>query len=300
MADVMNNMRAAGFMTFSMAGFACNDALIKTLAGEVPLFQVIFLRGLVASSVLIAVAFLRGAAPRFPDASKRGALSLRCIGEIGCTFFFLTALFNMPISSATAILQSTPLAVTLGAALFLGEPVGWRRYLAIAIGFVGVLIIIRPGTEAFTSASLLAIISIAFIVLRDLSTRRLGNGLSAVFIAAITSAALTAAAGIASLGVDWQPIDLRIAMALIAAAGCLMVGYVFGVMSMTTGEVGFVQPFRYTSLLWGLLLGIVLFDERPDRWMLVGATIVIVTGIFAFYRERRVARMVTFAPDRRP
>jgi drug/metabolite transporter (DMT)-like permease len=289
-AALAENMRSAGFMMASMAGFSCNDAFMKSVAGDLPVFQAVFLRGLIATALIAGLAWSQGALRFRAGRRDRRLIGLRSVAEIGGTACFLTALFNMPIANASAILQSLPLAVTLGAALFLGEPVGWRRYLAIAIGFTGVLIIVRPGSEGFNAYALFAVAAIGFIVARDLSTRRLTPDVPALGVVVVTSIALTAASGAAAIATDWRPVDASHLLPLAVAAVCILVGYIFGVMTMRIGDIGFVQPFRYTLLLWSILLGIVMFDEWPDAWMLTGAAIVVATGLFTFYRERALVR----------
>jgi drug/metabolite transporter (DMT)-like permease len=150
MPRLSDNMRAAVFMMLSMAGFAFNDAMIKLSSSDLALFQAIFLRGLFATALITLLALRMGAFRHRPGRRDRRIVALRSVAEVGSTFFFLGALFNMPIADATAILQSLPLAVTLAAAFVFGERVGWRRYAAILVGFGGVLIIVRPGGAAFT------------------------------------------------------------------------------------------------------------------------------------------------------
>ena len=175
MGSLSENARGAIFMMIGMAGFVFNDTLMKMVSNELTVYQAVFLRGLMVTVMLAAFALNRGVLmPRIGGANLR-LLGLRLVAEIGGTTCFLTALFHMQIANTTAILQSMPLAVTLAAALFLGEPVGWRRYAAITVGFVGVLIIIRPGSEGFSLYSLWALAAIGFMVLRDLSTRRLSR-----------------------------------------------------------------------------------------------------------------------------
>lgn len=298
MTPLNDNMRGAVFMMASMAGFSLNDAFIKTVAGELPLLQAVCLRGLLVTALIGGLAWSQGALAFRPGRRDRRLIGWRCLAEIGGTVCFLTALFNMPIANASAILQSVPLAVTLAAALFLGEPVGWRRYAAIAIGFAGVLVIVRPGAEGFNAYGFWALGAVGFIVLRDLSTRSLSPDAPALAVAFATSAALTLAAGVASVVTGWSAVDAGQAGALALAAVFLLVGYLFGVKSMRVGEIGFVQPFRYTLLVWAMLSGILLFDEWPDLWMLAGSAIVVATGLFTFYRERALGRRLatTTAP----
>lgn len=285
------NLRAAGYMMASMAGFTCNDALIKTVAGDLPLFQAIFLRGFVATALLGLFALHRGVLRFRPGQRDQRLIGLRAVGEIGGTLCFLTALFHMPLANASAILQSVPLAVTLAAAFFFGEPVGWRRYLAILVGFLGVMIIIRPGSEGFNAYALWAVGAIGFIVLRDLSTRRLAPDVPTLGIVFVTSLAITLTGGMLTVFDGWAPVSRLHLMALTGAALCLIAGYLFGVMTMRIGEIAFVQPFRYTLLIWAMLLGILVFGEWPDVWMLAGSAVIVATGLYTFYRERRLARL---------
>jgi drug/metabolite transporter (DMT)-like permease len=285
---IVDNARGAGFMLLSMLGFSINDAFVKSVAEAMPLSQAVFLRSLLTTLLLGGLVWSRGLLPFRPARRDRRLIMVRCVGEIGGTACFLTALFNMPLANASAILQALPLAVTLAAALFFGEPVGWRRYLAIGIGFAGVMVIVRPGTEGFNAYSLWALAAIVFIVIRDLSTRRLTPDVPGPWVAMVTSGVLTAAAALAGGFEDWQPPESESLFALATASICLVVAYVSSVTSMRVGEIGFVQPFRYSLLVWAMLLGIVMFGEWPDGWMLVGSATVVATGLFTLYRERRV------------
>jgi drug/metabolite transporter (DMT)-like permease len=282
------NLRGAGFMSASMLGFTVNDAFMKSVAGDLALAQAVFLRGLLTTLFIGALAWRQGALRLPPGRRDRRLIGVRCLAEVGGTICFLTALFNMPLANATAILQSLPLAVTLAAALVFDEPVGWQRYLAIAIGFLGVLIIVRPGTEGFNAYSLWAVAAVAFIVTRDLVTRRLSPDVPGTPVALVTSAALTLAAALAAGFEDWRAVEASSLLALGIASLCLVVGAIFSVTGMRVGEIGFVQPFRYSALLWAMVLGIVMFGEWPDAWMLVGSAIVVGTGLFTLYRERRL------------
>lgn len=283
------NLRGAGFMVLMAAGYSSNDTFMKAVSADLPLFQAVFLRGLIATVLLAGIAVAQGALRVRLGRRDRRLISARCLAEIGATVCFLTALFNMPIANATAILQSIPLAVTLAAALVYQEPVGWGRYLAIGIGFLGVVILIRPGAEGFDLYALWAVAAVIFIVVRDLSTRQLSPDTPGITVALLTSAVLTAFAGTMLVWSDWTPVATAHLGLLGGAACCLIVGYVCGVRAMRTGEVGFVQPFRYTLLLWAMLFGILVFGEWPDAWMLLGSAIVVGTGLFTLHRERQLA-----------
>ncbi len=285
-----DNLRGAFYMMVSMAAFVLNDTLVKSVSGQVELFQVLLIRGIVATTLIALVAWRMKALFVRIAPGDRKILALRLVGELGGTLCFLTALFNMPIANATAILQAMPLAVTLAAAWFLGEAVGWRRYLAISVGFVGVLIIVRPGSEGFTVYSLWALASVGFITLRDLATRRLTRETPSIFVTLCTAFAITLMGAVGCIGGAWQPVTGEVLIYLSLAAVLLLVGYVFSVMTMRVGEIAFVSPFRYSILIWALLLGVFVFGEFPDTLSLIGAAIVVGTGTYTFYREQRLAR----------
>ena len=284
------NLRGALYMTLSMAAFTLNDACVKLVAEPVPLFQVIFLRGL-GTTILLAifVQMTTGLRPSWPR-RDRPLIAGRTLAEIAAMVTFTLALTNMAIANATAILAALPLVVTLGAALVFGDKVGWRRLSAICIGFVGVLLIVQPGTDGFNIWSLLVLLSVLVITARDLFTRAFSPAVPTMTVAVLTAGAVCLVGGVLSLFTPWVALDLREA-ALIAAAAVLIIGgYVFGIMVMRVGEVGFVSPFRYTSLIFALILGLVVFDEFPNALALIGGVIVVSTGIFTLLRERMVAR----------
>ena len=276
-------------MMLSMAGFVLNDTLMKSLSADLPMFQAIFIRGTVATVLIGLLAWHRRALWYRPTKPVAKIISIRVIGELGATVCFITALFNMPIANATAILQVSPLAVTLGAALILGEAVGWRRYSAIIAGFLGVMLIVRPGSDGFTIYSVYALAAVVFFVMRDLVTRRLPSDVPSLFVTVISSiSVMTMAAGLTAMG-SWQPVTLTQFAILACAAVFVLIGYLFGVMTMRVGEIGFISPFRYTILIWAMILGFVVFGDVPDGLTLLGSAIVVLTGIYAFHRERKLA-----------
>ncbi|RMD93060.1 MAG: DMT family transporter [Alphaproteobacteria bacterium] len=290
MARLSDNARGSLLMMGSMAAFTFNDACMKALAGRLPLEQAVFLRGL-ATTVMMYLLARRLGGLRFDLPGREWRLILlRALADIGATAFFLTALFHMPIANVTAILQVLPLTVTLAGALFLGEPVGWRRLLAILVGLAGVLIIVRPGFAGFNAYSVHVLVAVGFVTLRDLVARGLSVGVPSMTAALVNAAAITASFGIASAFVDWAPVTGRSALLLAGASVLIIGGYLFSVSAMRLGEIAVVAPFRYTALLWALLVGIAVFGEWPDGATLIGAALVVATGLYTFYRERRVAR----------
>lgn len=280
------NMTGAVLMMASMACFTLNDTFIKLTDGALPLMQLLFLRGFLASLMILGLARALGSM-RFDVSRRDWALILtRSLAETAAAYFFLTALFNMPLANITAILQVLPLTVALGAALFFGEPLGWRRMVAILLGFLGVLLIVRPGPEGFSLWSIYALIAVLCVTLRDLATRKLTPGVPSMTVTLVSAVCVTLFAGAASTAVDWAPLTPRLAALVFGASVLVIGGYFFSVQVMRVGEITFIAPFRYTGLIWALILGWLVFGDWPTPLTLLGAGIVVATGLFTFYREQ--------------
>ena len=287
-----DNTRGALLMMASMAAFTLNDTFMKTLAGDMPLFQLIFLRSIFTTVAIGAMALCLGALHLRIPPRDRLLIVIRALAEVGSAYFFLTALYNMPLANVSAIMQSLPLVVTLAAALFFGETLGWRRMTAILVGLCGVLLIVRPGTEGFNIFSVYALIAVAFVTVRDLVTRRVSGATHSMMVTFITSLALLIAFGMASMTVEWVPITLHRGSMILGAAVMVVFGYVFSVMVMRVGEISFVAPFRYTGLIWALVLGWLVFGDWPAPLTLLGAVIVVGSGVFMLYREAQLKRRI--------
>ncbi|MBV1867753.1 MAG: DMT family transporter [Marinosulfonomonas sp.] len=298
MAGISKNMRGAALMVAAMIAFTVNDAFVKVLAGEVPLFQVVFVRGLATCILLTIFAWFSGAFSCRVRLKDWIIIGLRAASEVAAAIMFITALFHMPIASVSAILQALPLAVTLAGALFLGEAIGWRRMAAILVGFLGVLLIIRPGTSSFDAYSIYPVLVVVVVTFRDLSARRLSSNVPSMTVALATAVIVTVCAGIGLLGGEWVSLNTHSYSLLGLAAIFVVGGYLFSVMTMRTGEISFIAPFRYTSLLVAMALGFFVFDEWPDTWTLIGSGIVVATGAFTLYREHRSARAKRLVPLR--
>jgi drug/metabolite transporter (DMT)-like permease len=274
-------------MMASMAAFTLNDSLMKFAGASVPLFQLVTLRGVLAT-VLIFLLAVRVGGLRFNIGKRDWVLiGVRCVGEVVTTYFFLTALLHMPLANLTAVLQALPLTVTLGAALFLGESVGWRRMAAILIGFVGMLLIVRPGPDGFSIYSLYAVAAVAMVTLRDLVTRRMSPDVPSLTVTLITALSVTLAAALASASITWEPMSIGTVGAITSASVFILIGYLCSVMVMRSGDIAAIAPFRYTSLVWALILGWVMFGDWPDALTLAGAGLIVVTGLFTLFRGRR-------------
>jgi drug/metabolite transporter (DMT)-like permease len=192
----------------------------------------------------------------------------------------------LPLANTAAIFQALPLAVTLGAVLVFGEPVGWRRWLAITAGFVGVLIIVRPGFEGFSQFSLFALISVIFFAVRDITTRRIPAQIPSLLITLATTVTVTAAGAVMLFPLGgWMPLSARGLGLLALAAILVLIGYQYVIMALRTGDISAVAPFRYSALLWAILLGYLVFGDIPDRLMITGASIIVLSGLYTFHRE---------------
>ncbi|MCB1463537.1 MAG: DMT family transporter [Nitratireductor sp.] len=289
------NLRGAAFMTVGMAGFSVNDTIIKSFADDLGIGQIILLRGIIASIMIYALA--RKFRHMLPLSALLNPLILmRSVADMSATFLFITALFHMPIANATAILQALPLALTLAAALFLSEQIGWRRLTAIFVGFVGVLVVIRPGIEGFSTYSLYALATVAACVVRDLTTRRMHAGIPALFITFSASISVTLLGAALSLFGEWQPVSPTHLGLLVMSAAVLLIGYFGVISSMRTGDLGFVSPFRYSILLFSIFAGMIVFREFPDTLTWIGSAIIVSTGIYTLYRERVVHRQSITPP----
>ena len=288
---ISDNARGAVFMSGSMAGFAVNDSIMKLTFETMPLAQGVAIRGFVATVVLLLCAWQVGALAFRPSKRELAAMVVRSLGEVGGTVAYMIAIANLSLASAGAVLQAAPLAVTLAAALFLGEPVGWRRWSAIGVGFFGMLVMLRPGSEAFDPMLLLPCVTVCFIVLRDIVTRRLSTKVPALFASSITSAMMTVVAAMLIPFEGWVTPSAPIVGCYAGAAIFLIIGYVLSVTSMRVGDVSAVSPFRYTVLIYAVILGYLVFGDVPDATTFIGAGIVISAGLYTLWRETKVSTM---------
>jgi len=284
------NVSGALLMMASMACFTINDAFIKLTGGDLPLSQLLFLRGVLATAFIGGLAVWLGGLRGRVGKADWGWIGMRSGAEVAAAYFFISALLNMPIANVTAILQLLPLTVTLGAALFFGEDVGWRRMLAIALGFGGMLLIVRPGTDGFTIWSLYALATVACVTVRDLATRKMSAEVPSLLVTLMSSLVVLLSFGAASLTVEWAPVTPRLAGLIFASSVFIVGAYYFSVQVMRSGSISSIAPFRYSGLIWALVLGWLLFDEWPELLTLIGAAIIVGTGLFTLYRERKLAQ----------
>lgn len=283
-----DNTKGALLMVGSMLAFAFEDLFLKRAAMALPPGQVVAMIGAAGALCFWAVAAFRGE-PILHRAALSGPALIRSLSEAGATMLYITALALIPLTTNAALLQASPLAVTMGAALFLKEPVGWRRWTAIVVGFVGVLVILRPGTEGFSAPGLLTVACVLVLVARDLATRVMPARIGTFQLTTWAYIALVPAGLLLMLigGEQMQPIEPAHRLDLAGALLTGLVGYWAVTAAMRQGEVSVVAPFRYTRLVFAMILAMIFLGEQPDHTTLLGAGLIIGSGLYAFWREAR-------------
>ncbi len=292
-----DNLRGIVLMVVSMALFAFEDMFLKWAAASLPTGEIIFIAGAFGAPVFALMARAKGARI-FVRQALHPAVLARGLGEMVGTWGYILALASVPLATVSAVLQAMPLAVTMGAALFLGEKVGWRRWAAISAGFAGVLMVIRPGLDGFHPQALWVLLTVAGLALRDLAARaipRAANdaqvscwGLIAVTLLGLL---MMAAEGEVRLPAPWQAAILFGALVFGTA------GYWAITAATRIGEVSVVSPFRYTRLLFAIAVGALVFAEPLDAPTLAGSALIIGSGLYAFARERMRKRALSMPGD---
>jgi drug/metabolite transporter (DMT)-like permease len=286
----MQNLRGVALMVAAMAGFAIEDAFIKTAAAFMPVGEILLVLGTGGTLIFGTLARLGGSRFFSPVLLTR-PVWIRNLSEMLGTLFFVLAISLAPLSTVSAILQATPLAVTLGAAVVLKAPVGWRRWTAILIGFAGVLLIVRPGATGVDMGAIFALFGVFGLAARDLATRAVPAAVSSMVLATYGFASVIPAGAILLIisGGAVMP-DSAAALVLLGALIVGVFAYYSIVAAMRVGDIAVVTPFRYTRLLFALVIGVMVFGERPDAPTLVGAAIIIATGLYTLIREARLSR----------
>ncbi|MGR3638009.1 DMT family transporter [Alterinioella nitratireducens] len=286
-AQNTDNLSGILWMLFSMATFAAGDVGIKLLAGVMPPGQIMGSLGLLGTALFAAWTKARGLTV-LPPALLHPAVAMRYISEIVAGCGMVLALTLTPLSLVTAILQAAPLVVAMGAALVFGERVGWRRWSAILIGLAGVLIILRPGLAGFDPNAIWAVIAMLGLASRDLATRACPKSLSSLQLSTFGISALIPTGAIL-LVFTGAPVaaPLQAWAILLGTILATLVGYYAITAAMRVGEVAAVTPFRYSRLIFGLILGIAIFAERPDAATYLGAALILGTGLYSAWREHR-------------
>ena len=286
----MDTLRAILLMVLSMALLAASDAFLKLASQNAPVGQVMLMLSIGATLLFVALARLRRVSLNVADAFHRKVM-LRNICEMAGALGMIVGLSKIPLSLMAAIMQTAPLVVTLGAALFLREPVGWRRWLAITLGLAGMLMVIRPGGSGFSGWEIFPVIGVSGLAARDLVTRVTPGRIPSIALSAYGFAAVFPVGAVVLLVTGAQITTQPVVFAHMAGAVVVTAaGYLAVTMAMRMAPVSSVAPFRYTRLVFTTGLGMLVFGERPDGWTLAGATLILGAGLYTFLRERRLAR----------
>ena len=287
-----SNIRGIVAMVAACAAFACGDTIMKLVSGHAPTSELIFIRGVFVLLGAIAACLWLGAFRVFHRALTK-AMAVRAAGDTTGAWSFQMALAKMPYADLSAIGQLGPLTITAASAIFLGERVGWRRWTATAVGFLGVLLIIRPGSSAFNWWALVGILSVLGGTVRDLGTRRVDPLVPPPMISIFSAGLTVVTAAAVSLAGHWVWPPPLVLLGLFCAAMFSLLGQLATIVSVRSGELSAVVPFRYAIIIFAILSGVVVFGHFPDPITLVGIVIVCSAGLYTFHREqvrRREAR----------
>ena len=288
-----DNLRGIVLMVLAMALFGLEDMFLKWAAVGLPVGQIVFVSGAFGLPVFAWMAWRQGHKIWTRDA-LHGAVLARGLGEMVGTYAYITAIATVPLSTVSAVLQAMPLAVTMAAALFMQEQVGWRRWSAIAVGFAGVLLVIRPGMDGFRPEALWVLITVAGLTLRDLMSRRIPPERSTAQVSAwglmsvaVLGGLMMATSGDVAVPTAWESLVMLGALVFGTA------GYWAITAASRTGEVSVVAPFRYVRLVFAVAIGAFVFHEWPDVITLSGSALIVGSGLYSFARERNRKRALS-------
>lgn len=281
------NIRSALLMMICMGAFVLNDAFVRLAGNTLPLGQILFSRGSITTFVLVIAAWYAGIFRIAVSKEDKLKVVVRSLIEGLTAYFFLTAVLHMPFANVTAILQILPMTVTLAAAVLFKETVGRFRTTLILIGFVGVLLIIKPSVNGFNVYSFYALIAVFLITLRDLITRKLSSEVHSLLPTVSASFGVLLFSIILMFKTPFQPLDIQNSFFIVMAAFFIIFGYYTAVLVMRLGEISFTSPFRYSAILFALIIGFVFFAEIPDKQALLGMLIIATSGIVLLFRNKK-------------
>lgn len=299
MSDYRATLRGILAMLACCFFFVVNDTFVKLAGDTLPLGQILLLRGLASTAAIGLIAWRAGALRNF-SSSFSPFVGWRTFAEVAASLIYLTALMHLPIANASSIAQTVPLVITAAGALFLGETVGPRRWAAVAVGFGGVLLIVRPGGDGFNVYALVALVGVMAIAARDVFTRMIPPTTPTLYVTFVATAAVTAVGGVLSATEDWGTVGGRETMLILGSSVFVLLGYIFSIVAMRNGDVSIVAPFRYSFIPYAIAIGIVVFGDIPDMITLIGIAIIFASGGYTFWRERQRQRTLAAAASLPP
>jgi drug/metabolite transporter (DMT)-like permease len=282
-------IRSIALMVMASGLLTLNDGIVKWLAQSYPVGQVITLRGVFVIAIVVLWAAMRHRSSQLRVSNWRLQLTRGTLMSIS-TFLFVTALALMPLADAIAIAFVGPVIATALAALLLHEPVGWRRWGAIAVGFTGVVIMLRPTPDLIRVVAIVPLLAALVGAFRDIVTRKMGTGGESTLAIMLISTSVVTLAGLLTIPLGWSPLNIADLAMFVGSA--LLVGTAQALMieSFRLGEIGLVGPFKYTSLVWAILLGLLVWGDLPDAWTWAGSALVVGSGLYIWHRELTLAK----------
>jgi len=280
------------YMLLCQLFFTANDALIKKLLivfnNLAILDEIVFVRGIIATSILGLILYFSGDF-KFKEIATNKKLHLRGFMEAVTAIFFFIGLYNLPMADVYTLLNLAPILITLSGAIFLAEQVGWRRWAAVILGFTGVVIVINPTNLEFGYSFIFPLISAFFIAYRDTYTRKIKKDFNIMHGAFLTSLAVTIVFGVGTIfNAELVKFNLIQFLIIVLAAIFLIIGYFFSILTIRTTLMSTTSSFRYSTIIWGMLFGYVYFNEVPSLNMIIGATIIVLSGLFIIQREKKI------------
>lgn len=282
-------IRSIALMVVASGLLTVNDAMIKWLAQSYPVGQVMTLRGLFVIAIVVLWAMARRRTSQLRVSNWRLQLTRGALMSVS-TFLFVTALALMPIADAIAIAFAGPVIATALAALLLNESVGWRRSTAIAMGFTGVVVMLRPTPDLIRLVAVIPLLAAFVGAFRDIVTRRMGTGGEATPAIMLISTSVVTLAGLLTIPWGWAPLQIADLTLFVGSASLVALAQALMIESFRLGEVGLVGPFKYTSLVWAVLLGVLIWGDLPDAWTWIGSSLVVGSGLYIWHREIVLSR----------
>lgn len=273
--------------------FSTNDAFSKLAVAHIPTSQILAMRGVLAALVLLVVLGWMGQLPALRHMMERRVL-LRAFTEAGVAMLFITSISVMSIADSTAILQVTPLATMAAAVLLFGAHIGWRQWVAVGIGFLGVTLIVKPGTSAFDTMALLPLGAALLMALRDFITGRIGAHVPTLVVT-FTTAVVGMGFGFAGSSVEpWQAVDARTLAYLVGGSISLVIGQLLTISAFRAADTTVVSPFRYAAVVCAVGLSAVVFHDMPDLVSIGGMALIMAAGLYTMHHHM-TARALTAA-----
>jgi len=283
-----NPLLGSIYMMLAMAGYVVNDSLLKLVSADLPLSTILVVRGGFAIVLILLMAIVSGSWRHWRSIWSKPVF-MRATFDTLATFLFLTALFQLSIAIATAILQTVPLVVMLFGAIFLKERIGWRRILAIIIGFIGVLLVVQPGTSGFNSYVFLLFGVVILVAVRDTTTRNLPTNTPSLLVT-LANVLMVTSFGAIYMQFQQVPAITNQHLSILALASVFLVAAtMFVILTMRAAEISTTAPFRYSAILWSLISAYVIFNETPNFLAVVGIMMIATAGLYSLFRTTRTA-----------